>query len=50
MLSQELEKCRTQLTAVTAELGKSKEAPPGNVLLHPEKYNHIPVMLILLRF
>ena len=50
MLSHELEKCRTQLAVVTAELEKSKEAPPGNVLLHPEKYNHIPVMLILLYF
>ena len=47
MLSRELEECRAQLVA---ELEKSKEAPPGNVLLHPEKYNHIPVMLILLYF
>ena len=37
MLSHELEKCRTQLAVVTAELEKSKEAPPGNVPLHPEK-------------
>ena len=50
MLSHELEKCRTQLAIATAELEKSKEAPPGNVFLHPEKYNHIPVMLILLYF
>ena len=50
MLSHELEKCRTQLAVVITELEKSKEAPPGNVLLHPEKYNHIPVMLILLYF
>ena len=49
MLSHELEKCQTQLAVVTAELEKSKEAPPGNVPLHPEKYTHIPVMLILLR-
>ena len=34
MLSHELEKCRTQLAVVTAELEKSKEAPPGNVPLH----------------
>ena len=36
MLSQELEKCRTQLTAVTTELEKSKEAPTGNVHYYPE--------------
>jgi hypothetical protein len=34
--SQELEKCRTQLTATTAELEKAKEASPGNVSLHRE--------------
>ena len=37
MLSHELEKCRTQLAIVTAELEKSKEAPLGNVPLYPEK-------------
>ena len=47
MISCELEECRTQLAA---ELEKSKEAPRGNVLLYPKKYNHIPVMLILLHF
>ena len=36
MLSQELEKCRTQLTVVTAELEKSKKAPTGNVNYYPE--------------
>ena len=38
MLSHDLEKCRTQLAVATAELGKSKEAPPGNVLLRSKKY------------
>ena len=50
MLSRELEKRRTQLAVVTAELEKSKAAPPGNVPLHPEKYKHVPVMLMLLHF
>ena len=36
MLSQELENCRTQLTAVTAELEKSKETQTGNVHYCPE--------------
>ena len=36
MLSQELEKCRTQLNAVTDELEKSKKAPAGNVDYCPE--------------
>nr|XP_020200821.1 uncharacterized protein KIAA1522-like [Aegilops tauschii subsp. strangulata] len=31
MLSHDLEKCRTQLAVVIAELEKSKEAPPGSV-------------------
>ncbi|XP_073358285.1 uncharacterized protein [Aegilops tauschii subsp. strangulata] len=31
LLSQELEKCRTQLAVATAELEKSKEAPPGSL-------------------
>ena len=31
-----LEQCRTQLAAVTAELGKSKEAPIGKVAIYPE--------------
>ena len=35
MLSRELEHCRTQLTAITAELGKSKEASTGKVPLYP---------------
>ena len=50
LLSQELEKCRTQLTMATAELEKFKEALPGNVSPHQKKYNHIPVILILLCF
>ena len=50
LLSQELEICQTQLTAATTELEKSKEAPPGNVSPHQKKYNHIPVILILLCF
>ena len=33
LLSQELEKCRTQLTAATAEVEKTKKASPGNVPL-----------------
>ena len=37
LLSQELEKCRTQLAVATAELEKSKKALPGNVSLHREK-------------
>ena len=37
MLSHELEKCRSQLAVVTAELEKSKKAPPGNIPRHPEK-------------
>ena len=37
MLSRELEQCRMQLTAATAELEKSKEAPIGNVPFCPEK-------------
>ena len=36
LLSQELEKCRTQLAVATAELEKSKKASPGNVPLHRE--------------
>lgn len=31
LMSQELEKCQTQLTVATTKLEKSKEAPPGNV-------------------
>ena len=31
MLSKELEKCRSQLTAVTGELEESKKAPNGKV-------------------
>ena len=31
MLSQELEQCRTNLTTIIAELGKSKEAPTSKV-------------------
>ena len=50
MLSQELEKCRTQLAVVTTELEKSKEAPSGNVPLHQENNNYIPAILILLYF
>ena len=36
LLTQELEKCRSQLTAANAELEKSKKASPGNVSLHRE--------------
>ena len=36
MLSHELEKCRSQLAVVTAELEKSKEASTGNVSCCPE--------------
>ena len=36
MLSKELEKCRSQLTAVTVELEESKKAPNGNVNYCPE--------------
>ena len=36
LLTQEIEKCQTQLTAARAELEKSKKASPGNVSLHRE--------------
>ena len=36
LLSQELEKCRTELNAATVELEKSKKASPGNIPLHRE--------------
>ena len=36
LLSQELEKCRTQLATATAELEKSKKAVSGNDTLHRE--------------
>ena len=39
MLSRELEQYRTQLTTVTTELEKSKEAPTGNVSFCLEKSN-----------
>ena len=35
-LSEELEKCQTQLAAATAELEKFKKASPGNVPLYRE--------------
>ena len=34
LLTQELEKCRSQLSTTNAELEKSKKASPGNVSLH----------------
>ena len=37
LLSEELEKCQTQLASATAELEESKKASPGNVSLHREK-------------
>ena len=36
LLSQELEKCQTQLASATAELEKSKKAVSGNVPLYRE--------------
>ena len=36
LLAQELEKCQTQLNAVTAELEGFKKAPSGNMSLHRE--------------
>ena len=44
MLSKELEECRTKLTAVTAELEKSKKAPNGKVYHSPEKYDSAPTV------
>ena len=48
LLAQELEKCRTQLMAITAELEKSKKASSGNISLHRETKNYTPVVLQLL--
>ena len=44
VISRELEQCRTQPTAATAELEKSKEALIGNVPFCPERKlcaNHV---------
>ena len=47
LLAQELEKCRTQLTAITAELEKSKKASSGNIPLHREIIMVYQLVLIL---
>ena len=44
MLSKELEECQTKLTAITAELEKSKKAPNGKVYHSPEKYDSAPTV------
>ena len=48
LLAQELEQCRTQLTAATTELEKFKKASSGNISLHREKKIYMPAVLQLL--
>ena len=48
MLAQELEKCRTQLYTVIAELEKLKKASSGKFSLHRETKNDMTTVLKLL--
>ena len=47
-LAQELEQCRTQLTAATTDLEKFRKASSGNISLHRETKNDMPTVLKLL--